>query len=468
MSVTYRSYNPAQRLLFPADMAESLPEGHLVFFVRDVVSRLDLSAIHAAYENRRGGQPPYHPVMMTGLLLYGYCTGVASSRKLEKATWEQIPFRVLTADQHPDHDSIANFRARHMSALAELFYQVFELCRKSGLVKFGHVALDGTKIEANASKHKAMSYARMEKKAEELKAEIAALLRKAKSEDSREDALYGKGVRGDELPSELSRRESRLAKIESAMRELEEEAASKVKSKDDDHPDDGSSPFPVRPADKAQRNFTDPESRIMQDGSSKEYLYGYNAQAVVDSGCQVIVAPGVTQSSNDFGQAVPMLSQALETAGAASIDKASMDAGYCSEANIEALEAMGLDVYAAPGRQKHGQPSPPPLFLYSPEASGRERMRYKLSTAAGKAVYKMRKAIVEPVFGQIKGCMGFRRFSLRGFANAGHEWSFVCAAHNLLKLFRHGGTERTAVATSKSTVSCRICTIFGAISGFAA
>ena len=467
MSVTYRSYNPAQRLLFPADMADSLPEGHLVFFVRDVVSRLDLSAIHAAYVDRRGGQPPYHPVMMTGLLLYGYCTGVTSSRKLEKATWEQIPFRVLTADQHPDHDSIANFRARHLSSLAELFYQVLELCRKSGLVKFGHVALDGTKVEANASKHKAMSYGRMEKKAEELKAEIAELLCKAERDDQSEDALYGKGMRGDELPAELSRRESRLVKIEVAMRELEEEAASKAKSRDDGSSDDDAS-SPARPSDKAQRNFTDRESRIMQDGASKEFLYGYNAQAVVDSDCQVIVAAGVTQSSNDFAQAVPMLSQALEVAGSTAVAKVSMDAGYCSEANIGALESMGLDVYIAPGRQKHGEVSPALPEPVPPNASARERMRHKLSTVAGKAVYKMRKAIVEPVFGQIKAGMGFRRFSLRGFANAGCEWSFVCAAHNLLKLFRHGTVKKTKIAVAKTTYICAKYKTFDCISGFAA
>ncbi len=462
MSASYRSYNPDQRLLFPANMADSLPEGHLVFFVRDVVSALDLSSIHSAYADRRGGQPPYHPAMMTGLLLYGYCTGVTSSRKLEKATWEQIPFRVLTADQHPDHDSIAAFRARHLSALAELFYQIFELCRKSGLVKFGHVALDGTKIEANASKHKAMSYGRMEKKAEELKAEIAKLLQKAEADDQSEDALYGKGVRGDELPAELCRRESRLAKIEAAMRDLEEEASSKSKSRDDDSSDDDFSP-PARPSDKSQRNFTDPESRIMQDGSSKEFLYGYNAQAVVDSEYQVIVANGATQSSNDFGQAIPMLSQALEVAGTSSIDKASMDAGYCSEANVNALESMGFDVYAAPGRQKDGALVPSSSESVSMPVTARERMRHKLSTSAGKAVYKMRKAIVEPVFGQIKSVMGFRRFSLRGFANAGCEWSFVCAAHNLLKLFRYGNVKKRCHAMAELADSYRVCGVFDLI-----
>lgn len=452
MPVTYRSYNPEQRVLFPSLMSESLPENHLVFFVLDLLSKLDLSAIHCVYEQRKGGQPPYHPAMMTGLLLYGYSVGVSSSRKLEKATWEQIPFRVLTADQHPDHDSIAAFRSRHLPALAELFYQVFDLCRHAGLVSFGHVALDGTKIEANASKHKAMSYGRMEKKAAELRQEIAELLRRAEATDADEDALYGKGIRGDELPAELSRREKRLAKIESAMRDLEAEA--REKSKVDDSDDGGSDSPPPRPADKAQRNFTDSESRIMQDGASKEFLYAYNAQAVVDSANQVIVASGVTQSSNDFGSAIPMLCQAIETAGGDDIEKASMDAGYGSEANIEALECMGLDVYASVNRQKHDSEVIEPAGEPSPDARPRERMRHKLSSVTGKAVYAMRKAIVEPVFGQIKDCRGFRRFSLRGFANAGHEWSFVCTVHNLLKLFRHGGSQsRKAPATHQKATN---------------
>lgn len=452
MSVTYRSYNPEQRVLFPSLMSDSLPENHLVFFVLDIVSKLDLSAIHAVYEQRKGGQPPYHPSMMTGLLLYGYCVGMTSSRKLEKATWEQIPFRVLTADQHPDHDSIATFRSRHMAALAELFFQVFELCRHAGLVSFGHVALDGTKIEANASKHKAMSYGRMEKKAEDLRREIAELLQKAEATDAAEDALYGKGVRGDELPEELSRREKRLAKIELAMRELEAEA--RKKAKDDDSGDDESDSSSPKPADKAQRNFTDPESRIMQDGATKEFLYAYNAQAVVDSQHQVIVAPGVTQSSNDFGSAVPLLSQAIEIAGDEHVEKASMDAGYGSEANIEALESMGLDVYSSVRRQKHGEKEDEATGELPPGARPRDRMRHKLSSAAGKAVYKMRKAIVEPVFGQIKDCRGFRRFSMRGFANAGHEWSFVCTVHNLLKLYRHGASSvRNAPAKAQNTAN---------------
>jgi hypothetical protein len=276
-----------------------------------------------------------------------------------------------------------------------------------------------------------MSYGRMEKKADELRREIADLLRVAEATDRSEDTLYGKGVRGDELPAELSRRESRLAKIESAMRELEAEA----KSKEDGGDGVQSSP---KPSEKAQRNFTDPESRIMQDGSTKEFLYAYNAQAVVDSQCQVIVAPGVTQSSNDFGCGVPMLLQAMSIAGEGRIEKVSMDAGYGSAANIEALESMGLDVYASVSRQKHGEEDVFPGTELSPDAGPRERMRHKLSGAAGKAVYKMRKAIVEPVFGHIKGCLGFRRFNLRGFANAGREWSLVCAVHNLLKLYRHG------------------------------
>jgi len=485
MTATYRSYNPDHPVLFPAHMADCLPEGHLVFFIRDLVSKLDLSRIHAAYKDRRGGQPPYHPAMMMGLLLYGYCTGVTSSRKLEKATWESVPFRVLANDQHPDHDTIAEFRSRHLPVLADLFTQSLILCQKAGLVKLGHVALDGTKVEASASKHKAMSYGRMEKKAEELKAEISELLKKVASDDAAEDALHGKGVRGDELPKELARRESRVAKIEAAMRDLEaeaadreaaakaEKAAKKIETVEKaaaagSESGDGGPGFPPpdtampeaadggsggvevvvvppRPEDKAQRNFTDPDARIMQDGATKEFLYACNAQAAVDSHAQVIVATGLTQAANDYGQAVPMLSAAIANAGDASIGKVSMDAGYSSDANIEALEGMGLDVYASPGqvRKTAAKTAPDagsPVSIGT-EMKPRERMRAKLASEAGKAVYRMRKAIVEPVFGQIKGALGFRRFSFRGFGKVSCEWSLVCAVHNLLKLFRNGMTK---------------------------
>jgi transposase len=474
MQANYRSFTPDQPILFPALMADSLQENHLVFFVRDIIGKLDLSEIHDVYRNRMAGALPYNPEMMVGLLLYGYCTGITSSRKLEIATHEMIPFKVLTADQQPDHDSIASFRARHLPALSKLFYQSLELCQKTGLVKFGHIALDGTKIKANASKHKAMSYGRMEKKAEELRSQIEELLKKAESDDALEDSQYGHGVSGNELPKELARRESRLAKINVAMRELEAEAEAKAKAAEKAQENfkaksgiDGSGSGqsdevqPPRPEDKAQRNFTDPESRIMKDGATKEFTYCYNAQAAVDSEKQVIVAACLTQSANDFAQAVPMVSAIKRNAGGVVIGAVSMDAGYASESNISQLENGGIDLYASPGSErksvadKSGDDQedvaetteaiaadlvcvPAEVSVKSKRNIHREKMRAKLLTAAGRAVYKMRKAVVEPVFGQIKSCRGFRRFSFRGFEKTGYEWSFVCAVHNFLKLFTSG------------------------------
>src|SRR5713101_3241647 len=281
MGKTFRPYELNQRLLLPPDMREWLPEGHLALFVSDVVDALDLAAIFAAYEGEERGQPPYHPAMMVKLLVYAYCTGKPSSRKIERATYEDVAYRVLAADQHPDHDSIAAFRQRHLPALAELFGQVLRLCQEAGLVKLGHVALDGTKVKANASKHKAMSYERMCAAEQQLEQEVAALLARAQAVDAEEDAQYGAGRRGDELPAELARRESRLAKIREAKAALEVEARTRAQG-------DGTPPDEARPPDKAQRNFTDPESKIQK--SSEGFIQGYNAQVAVDATAQVIVA----------------------------------------------------------------------------------------------------------------------------------------------------------------------------------
>lgn len=452
---TFRPYSPDQTLLFPPNMADALPEGHLVHFIRDLTGRLDLSAIYAAYNGTHGGQPPYHPQMMVGMLLYGYCTGVFSSRKLEKATWEQVPFRVLSGDQHPDHSVISLFRSRHLSALSQLFMQSLQLCHKAGLVKLGHVALDGTKIEANASKHKAMSYDRMEKKSQELKAEVEALLQQAQTADATEDAAFGKGNRGDELPKELARRQSRLAKIDAAMKALEAEALEKAQRAEEERKSAGKPLRPpsggvssVKPEAKAQRNFTDPDARIMKDGATKEFLYAYNAQAVVDSEAQVVVAAALTQQGNDKQQTVPMMQQAQANAAALTgqpvIEKASMDAGYFSEAAAAKLSEINLDAYIATGRQKHGAAEVPDGEVKEESSSGqelsvKEAMAQKLRSVEGRSVYKQRKAIVEPVFGQIKEGRGFRRFLLRGVEKVRGEWSLICATHNFLKLFRRLG-----------------------------
>jgi transposase len=450
MTKTFRPYSLDQQLLLPPDLRGWLPEGDLALFVSDVVDELDLSAIYVAYESGEGrGQPPYHPAMMVKLLLYGYCIGTTSSRKIERATYRDVAFRVLAGDQHPDHDSIAEFRKRHLGALAAVFVQVLRLCQAAGLVTLGHVALDGTKLKANASKHKAMSYGRMEESERRLEGEVRALLEQAQQVDAAEDVQYGPGRRGDELPVELARRESRLAKIRAAKAALEQEAKAlaaheaeaaraklaarahrvgSAKGKPAQVPD----PEQARPAPTAQRNFTDPESRIMVDGATKEFVQGYNAQAAVDSQAQVIVACGVTQAAGDVGQFGPMLDQVAAHLGHLPV-QVTADAGYFSEANLTAPQFAAIDFYVPPDRHPHGRDA----------AAGRSRqgpfsaaMRTKLQTAAGRAVYARRKTIPEPVFGQIKQARGFRRFWLRGVDKVRGEWGLICLTHNLLKLFR--------------------------------
>jgi transposase len=448
-----------QTLMFPPSLHDWLPDGHLARFLVDVVAALDLSAIYASYAEKDGrGQAAYAPEVMVRLLLYGYATGICSSRKIQTRTFEDVAFRYLSGDQHPDHATIAEFRKRHLDALSGLFTQALLLCSEAGLVKLGHVSIDGTKIRANASKHKAMSYKHMNETEARLKQEIDALLKQAEDIDAAEDAQYGKDRRGDELPAELQRRESRLKKIQEAKAALEEkakeeamheraEAEQKLAEREEEEQRTGKKksgrkpelpdPEQAKPADTAQRNFVDPESRIMPDGANKgSFVQGYNAQIAVDATSQVIVAAEVTQETNDKKQLLPMIAQIAANLGQRP-DKVSADAGYFSEANITDVTVKEVDLYVATGRDKHGSAvessSDPPAA-----ASPQEAMREKLRTEAGRAVYKMRKAIVEPVFGQIKEQRGFRRFSLRGKENVSREWKLVCAASNLLKLFRAG------------------------------
>jgi len=459
---TFKPYNPDQLFLLPPALRDWLPEGHLALFLSDVVeTALDLSPILAAYETGDGrGQPPYHPAPLVKLLLYGYCTGKPSSRQIERATYEEIPYRVLAANQHPDHDTLAAFRQTHLAALAGLFLQVLHLCQRAGLVKLGHVALDGTKILANASKHKAMSYGRMPEAERKLEEEIAALLAEAQRVDAAEDARYGKGTRGDELPADLARRESRLAKIRAAKADLEAEAKveaaeaaaaaqAKLAERERQTRETGRKPkgpaptvpdpTQATPTPKAQRNFTDPASRIMKDGATKSFVQAYNAQAAVDGTAQVIVAAAVTQAANDKQQLVPMLTQTgvnCDQLPAA----ASADSGYCSAAAVTDAALAGIDLYVAVARQKHGETPAPP----ADDGTVIGAMCAKLQTAAGHALYALRKAIVEPVFGQIKDARGFRRFSFRGLGKVHAEWLLICLTHNLLKLFRAGWRPQAA------------------------
>jgi len=449
----FKPYQPNQLLLLPPDMKQWLPEDDLAYFIMDVANELDLSAIYQSYDSSKGGQPAFDPKMMTSLLLYAYCVGIASSRKIEKATYHQIPFRVLTADQQPDHDTIAEFRKRHLKALSGLFVEALRLCQKAGLVKLGHVSLDGTKVKANASKHKAMSYGRMEKKAEELEAEVKRLLTEAQAVDDAEDAKYGKGNRGDELPNELRFKQDRLRKIKEAMRSLEVEAKAKadakrqkIRQKEQALQKEGKKrkgKKPKEPSDKpepkAQRNFTDPDSRIMKDGASKSFEQAYNCQAAVDEKSQIILATNVTQETNDKQQVKPPVEEIKKNTGGDKPKKVSADTGYFSETNVEYLEDEDIDSYIATARQKHSDRMGPAGCGRIPKnATKQERMARKLRTKKGRETYSKRKHIVEPVFGQIKEVRGFRRFLLRGLDNVMCEWDLICLTHNLLKVFRSG------------------------------
>lgn len=449
MKRRFREFAPDQLLLLPPDMREWLPEDHLVWFVRDVVAELDLRAILAVYDASRGGQPAYDPAMMTALLVYAYCVGMPSSRKIERATYESVPFRVLSADQHPDHDTIAAFRRRHLAALSGLFVQVLELCRRAGLVKLGRVALDGTKLKANASRHKAMSYGRMAGELERLEQEVAELLKEAETVDAAEDARYGQGKRGDELPEDLKRREGRIAKIRQAKAALEQEALERAAVEQPEYEKKvaareergGAGKPPSKPSSepdaKAQRNFTDPDSRIMPVASGG-FEQCYNCQAVVDDKAQVIVAALATQSPNDARQLQPLVAEMEKNLNGTRPRQFLADAGYFSETDVEFLQTRGIDPYLATGRLKHGEKPVAPRGRVPKSATAKQRMARKLRTLKGRASYARRKAIVEPVFGQIKQARGLRGLLLRGLEKVRGEWLLICATHNLLKLAGSG------------------------------
>jgi transposase len=414
----------------PASMRDWLPSDHLAYFISDVVDHLDLSRIMDRYAGEERGYPPYHPAMMVKVLLYAYCMGIASSRKIERHLCEDIAFRVLAANNTPDFRTISDFRKDHLKALAGLFLQVLKLCQKAGMVKLGHVAIDGTKIKANASKHKAMSYKRMQEEEARLKAEVADLLNQAKATDEEEDQRYGKSKRGDELPKELAFRESRLKKIREAKSALEAEARLAAEKEHAEDAEEG------RPTDKAQRNFTDPESHIMPAPGGKHFIQAYNAQGAVDSANQVIVAAEVINRPTDRGQAEPLMAVVKENTGQFP-RQMSADAGYFSSETVTNLTALGIDVYLPPDKIGHRFTLPPAPRGRIPNAlSTADRMRRKLRTKKGKEYYGLRKELPEPVFGQIKAARGFDHFLLRGLDKVSNEWKVICTGHNLLKLFR--------------------------------
>jgi transposase len=425
MSKTFRPYEPDQLLLMPPALSDWVPEKHLARFVGDLVDGLDLSAIEDTYDEERG-YPPYHPRMMVKVLLYAYATGTYSSRRIETKLQDSVAFRFLAADNQPDFRTISDFRKKHGEALSELFGQVLRLCRKAGLVKLGRVAVDGTKIKANASKHKAMSYGRMKSTEAALQREADDLLRRAEESDDDEDGRYGKDKRGDELPEELAHRESRLRKIREAMAELQAEAKERARA-------EGKDPRRAEPEDKAQRNFTDPESSIQKQG--RNYIQGYNAQVAVDEQAQVIVSQHVTAVQPDVNELMPVVKR-ISKLLRAKPKQVLADAGYWSEANVAALEKMGMDPFIATQRRKHSDPLPPaPRGRPPKDLSPKQRMARKLLTLRGRAMYAWRQILPEPVFGQIKQARGFRQFLRRGVQRVGQEWSLICTVHNLLKLY---------------------------------
>jgi len=444
MAKVYRPYFPEQDFLLPPSLREWLPENHLAYFVSDLIDQLNLSEIERHYEREERGYPPYHPRMMTKILVYGYCVGVFSSRRLERSLMEDVAFRILAAGNAPDFRTISDFRRIHLKALEGLFVQVLELALKLGAMKLGRVAIDGSKIKANASKHKAMSQERMVREQRRLRAEVKRLLAEAEQTDKGEDRRFGRSGRGDELPAELARREERLQRIAEARKALEEraraEAEEKRKDQDtdkDDKPGTGPGRRPgsqVQPKAKAQHNFTDPQSRIMKGPDG--FVQAYNAQIAVEPVLQLIVGQGLTQQENDKKQLLPMIDTVRQQSGQ-KVREVLADSGYCSEANLASAVKKKVDLYIATEKNKHNECAPPaPRGRIPNSATLVERMKRKLTTQKGRAVYSRRKTIVEPVFGQIKQARGFRQFLLRGVAKVRGEWALVCATHNLLKLHR--------------------------------
>ena len=441
MSKSYRPWEVEQGFLLPPSVLDFVPPGHPAHFVRDlVVDGLDLSAIHASYDDARGA-PAFHPAMMTALLLYAYTQGLYSSRRISRACVERLDFHAVTASEKPDFRTISEFRRRHLPALAGLFVQVLKLCAKAGLVKLGHVALDGTKIKANASKHKARSYARMQKSEAELAAEVAKWLQAAEAADKAEDGVHGPDKSGAETPDWIADKQRRLTKIREAKAALEAEAKAAAEAKDKAQKakdaGDGNDPPRAKPGPKpkhppgtpkptAQRNFTDPDSCIMvgKDG----FVQAYNAQAGVDATAQIIVAHGLTNTPGDAPNLIPMVDAIADNMGVAA-KEISADAGYCSEANLAALAARKIAAYIATGRAKHPAGD-------NPKRGGplTQAMRTKLKRGGHRSRYRLRKQLPEPVFGQIKQARGFRQFLLRGMEKVGHEWALVCLAHNITKL----------------------------------
>ena len=459
---TFRQWSPNEYVHQPVTPAEMLPEDDLVFFLLDLVPQLDLSAMYSYYERETRGAPPFDVAMMTTLLIYSYCVGVFSSRKIAAACERNVGFLAIVGKDRPDFRTISDFRKIHLQPLADLFLEVLQIAGQLGMVKLGNLALDGSKFRANASRHKAMSYGYMKKETERLRAEIEALLKQAEETDAEQDAALG-SRRGDELPEELARRQERLQAIEEAMQRLEKEAKEKAEAKhrhraqaEGERAARGekrrgreAKPISDTPEEKAQTSFTDPDAKVMKT-NNKGFDYCFNGQVVVDEEQQIIVGADLTPAGNDQQQAVPLADQMRDNLKAAGIERPqqgdgtetpiplSADTGYFSENNVRGLERGGFDPYIATGRQKHNQPSSPEREgPPGPDATAKERMTHKVRTKSGRERYAKRKHIVEPVFGQMKHARGFRQFLLRGLDNVRAEWKLLCLTHNLLKIWRY-------------------------------
>lgn len=426
-----KAEDPNQAFLLPPSPRDWLPEGHLAWFILDAVAQLDLDPILDSYRMSGKGELPYPPRVMLRLLVYGYCTGVFSSRKIAAQIEDSIAFRVLASGLQPSHRTICRFREEHLDSFQKLFVQVVQVAAEAGLVKMGTLAIDGSKVKANASKHKAMSYERMLIEEKRLRTEIARLTRAAQKQDAIDDAEFGEDFRGDELPEELSRRKERLQKIKAAKARLEARKAAEAEAKrsdEDDPPEGGETPAAAkpRPKPKDQENFTDPDSRIMLNGS-KAFEQSYNAQIAVDEAQQIIVAADVSQCASDVDQLVPMVNAAYENMDRLP-DRVLADAGYKSEDNFAVMTDLGIDAYVSLGREGKAQPKPAQHNTQS------LAMRKKVATKRGRQRYRKRKWIVEPVFGWVKRVLGFRSFSLRGHKKVVGEWALVCMATNLRRM----------------------------------
>ncbi len=447
----FRTCDLEQPFLLPPSLQDWLPEGHLARFIAEVSEQLNLSGIYTCYERRDGrGAEGYHPLMLTRLLLYAYCVGKPSSRQIEKATHDEVAFRYLAADQHPDHDTIASFRQRHVASLSGLFEQALRMCQKAGLVKLGHIALDGTKIWAQASRRKNVSGQQVAEQEKELAARVAQLMAEAERVDGEEDARYGKEKRGDELPAELATSAKRLEKLRELKAQMEQQAREQATQLAREQGEAGGKPRNEAEKKRWQRakkrteldqqrvNESDTDSRLMKDGSSGAFVQAYNAQAAVDDQQQIIVAAEVTQACNDKEQLGPMVEQIKQNVEATP-EAITADAGYFSEKALSSEVLNGIDVLVPPDAQRPRGPEQE-LAPNAPRGPQAEAMRERLKQTAGRTMYSRRQATVEPVFGQIKERRRFRRFSLRGLEKVRGEWLLICLTHNLLKLYRHQRT----------------------------